>query len=43
MRNLPDMQSSLVFRPDAETILERVEELHRQHGLQPDREVPALA
>jgi hypothetical protein len=27
----------------AETILERVEALQPQHGLQPDREVPDLA
>jgi hypothetical protein len=43
MRNLPDMQSSLVFRPDAEAVHERVEKLQRRHGLQPDREVPDLA
>jgi hypothetical protein len=42
-RNLTVMQSSLAFRPDAEAVLERVEELQRQTGLRPDREVPDVA
>jgi len=41
MRNLPDMQSSPVFPPVAEAVLERVEEFRRQHGPESDHEVPA--
>jgi len=38
-----DMELVLVDRPEAEHFLERVEELQRQTGLRPDREVPDLA
>jgi hypothetical protein len=38
-----DIELVLVDRPEAAHFLERVEELQRQTGLRPDREVPDVA